>query len=294
MNSPNENMPEVPKNLRRICPFLGVLEDPETSLGFPSEMNYCHAAEPPGVPRFDQQLDRCLSLTYLGCPVYSAQEKGPLPKDIRLGIKGGGVPIKIQSSWLVRTIGAFIIATLIFFIGWFGVSGLTRSINESSAAKTQANLPILSTPTPLPPSPTRTALPSPYLQASPVVTETPTPPLVSTLNPGNPPTNCGRPAGWRVYTVRSGDTLYELSLTFGVTVSQLQSVNCLGTSTVLHVGRTLYVPPGASIPVYPSLEPTWPMTTFVPTDTLAIEPTTEFVPFVTGTPIVTENPTTGP
>ncbi len=275
MNSPTEKLPEAPKDLRRICPFLGLMDDPETSLAFPAEINYCHAAEPPGVPRFDHQSTHCLALAYLGCPVYSAKEKGPLPAEIRLKIKGNGPQIRIQGPWFVRTIGAFIIATLIFFIGWFGVAGITRNINETAAAKTQAGFPALANCYSIFArlDPNSQLCHSSTTPASPTGTETPTPPLVNPSNPQPAPVSCGRPAGWVNYTVRANDTLFQLSLSFGVTVTQLQSANCLGTSTILHVGRTLYVPPWAMIPVVPTLEPTWPVPLDIPTETLTPEPT---------------------
>jgi len=53
---------------------------------------------------------------------------------------------------------------------------------------------------------------------------------------------CGPPAGWRLYTVKRGDTLSRISQAFGVSISQLQSANCLGTSTLIQVGQNLYVP----------------------------------------------------
>jgi len=43
------------------------------------------------------------------------------------------------------------------------------------------------------------------------------------------------------YTVQAGDTLYAISIKFGVTVAQLQSWNNLGTSTTILVGQVLKV-----------------------------------------------------
>jgi LysM repeat protein len=61
--------------------------------------------------------------------------------------------------------------------------------------------------------------------------------------PTQTPLPCGAPHSWIVYTVRPGDTLYRLSIAYGITVAELQRANCLGSSTLLHTGQLLYVPP---------------------------------------------------
>jgi LysM repeat protein len=94
---------------------------------------------------------------------------------------------------------------------------------------------------------------------------------------------CGRPYGWIVYIVQQGDTLYRLSQTFGISVGELQRANCMGSSTILHTGQTLYVPPWAVVhtplPTIPAL--------FTPTPTNTPETSLPSVtPFgLTETPI---------
>jgi LysM repeat protein len=64
--------------------------------------------------------------------------------------------------------------------------------------------------------------------------------------PGLPPTEtivpCGPPAGWVNYTVKHGDTLFQIGLMFGVMVSDLQNANCMGSSTLIRTGQILFVP----------------------------------------------------
>ena len=57
--------------------------------------------------------------------------------------------------------------------------------------------------------------------------------------------SCGPPAGWGLYTVQAGDTLFNLSLRFGTTVSALQQANCLNSSTGIQAGIRIYTPPGS-------------------------------------------------
>ena len=115
------------------------------------------------------------------------------------------------------------------------------------------------------------------------------------------PLPCGAPNSWIVYTVQPGDTLYRLSVYYGITVIELQRANCLGSSTLLHTGQLLYVPswpphpalPTATAIIFPTSTQTYtPPATFtmpftsIPTDTL--------VPAPSDTPVEVPTATTFP
>ena len=54
---------------------------------------------------------------------------------------------------------------------------------------------------------------------------------------------CGPPSSWiKGHTVKAGENLYRISLLYRTTVAQLQSANCMGSSTIIHVGQLLWVP----------------------------------------------------
>ena len=54
---------------------------------------------------------------------------------------------------------------------------------------------------------------------------------------------CGPFAGWvRAYVVQRGDNLFRIGLSYGVTVTQLQRANCMGSSTTIFAGQRLWVP----------------------------------------------------
>jgi LysM repeat protein len=54
---------------------------------------------------------------------------------------------------------------------------------------------------------------------------------------------CGPFAGWvRAYVVQPGDNLFRIGLSYGVTVTQLQRANCMGSSTTIFAGQRLWVP----------------------------------------------------
>ncbi len=89
---------------------------------------------------------------------------------------------------------------------------------------------------------------------TPSLSPTETPLFSATVTPGTTlhasatssmtQTECTPPKNWVVYIVQRSDTLYRLSLAFGVSVADLQKANCMGTSTRLLTGQKLYVPPG--------------------------------------------------
>jgi hypothetical protein len=66
------------------CVHLGLQNDPQTALGYPSEWNLCHRVRPPASVRVGHQVDVCLKPAYLDCPVYRAEGAvGQLPPQLR-------------------------------------------------------------------------------------------------------------------------------------------------------------------------------------------------------------------
>ena len=54
---------------------------------------------------------------------------------------------------------------------------------------------------------------------------------------------CGPPLGYvKRYVVQPGDTLFRIALSYGITYTQLQRANCMGTSTTIYAGQVLWVP----------------------------------------------------
>ncbi|MBO9363208.1 MAG: LysM peptidoglycan-binding domain-containing protein, partial [Thermoflexus sp.] len=68
------------------------------------------------------------------------------------------------------------------------------------------------------------------------------------------PTPCGPPTDWVLYTVQPGETLYRLSVRFGVPLSDLMQANCL-TTLSLSAGQRLYVPPSPTPTGTPDVTP---------------------------------------
>jgi LysM repeat protein len=65
------------------------------------------------------------------------------------------------------------------------------------------------------------------------------------------PTNvvvyCGPPAGWVLYVIKPGDTLYHISQMYSTTVYALMQANCLNSDLII-AGARLYVPNVTPLP----------------------------------------------
>jgi len=103
---------------------------------------------------------------------------------------------------------------------------------------------------------------------------------------------CGPPSSWvKAHTVKSGENLYRISLLYRTTVSLLQSANCMGSSTIIHVGQVLWVPNvPTSTPAITITKTNTATSTNTPTKTPDFStPTSTFV--VTSSPTFTSTPT---
>ncbi len=105
-----------------------------------------------------------------------------------------------------------------------------------------------STPThtasPIPPTFTATVPASATASATLALTNTPLP-TDTPIQITSSPTPCGPPFAWVQYIVAPGDTLFQLSLRYGVSQQQLKTANCLPTTEIKY-GQVLYVPFAAS------------------------------------------------
>ena len=66
-----------------ICPYLGMQEDPQTCLAYPSEWNLCQHAKPAGMVKLEYQRSTCLLSVHTVCPVFVGVETSPLPSNLR-------------------------------------------------------------------------------------------------------------------------------------------------------------------------------------------------------------------
>jgi LysM repeat protein len=116
------------------------------------------------------------------------------------------------------------------------------------------------------------------------------PPLPTSTRPA-----CGAPAGWVIYTVQPGDTLFRISLLYRVSVAQLQQANCLGASSNIVSGQQLRVPNVAtSTATFTPMTPATATPTTTLTTTVEVTAETPLAPTETPTSAPTEVPSNTP
>ena len=170
-------------------------------------------------------------------PVAACLRVGSRAVDARLGL-GPSIAAALGGRARLQLVPAIVVLVALVAVGLSTVrsGGAVPSPSASSIALASPSTtasPALPTATPTAetpaPTPTATTAPSasPAPSPSPVVKPTPSP--AATLAPGT------------TYVVKSGDTLYGIAASYGVTVKAIKSLNGL-TSNTLRVGQKLRIP----------------------------------------------------
>jgi hypothetical protein len=98
------------KDGETACPFLGLVDDPTTSFGFPCIGNCCRRAHPVEAVNLEHQSVYCLNAEYDRCPVFTSEGKMPLPADVRLR---QGKTRKQKTIVLQIAIGLFVVLIVV-------------------------------------------------------------------------------------------------------------------------------------------------------------------------------------
>ncbi len=125
--------------------------------------------------------------------------------------------------------------------------------------------------------------------------------VVYVPGPSSPATeSCKPPVGWVKYNIKNGDTLALIGYRSNTTPQKIQEANCLGNSTLIQVGQTLYIPAQNAVTTsVPWLSPTsafyfpsaTPFPYYTPYPTLIyITPQTPQSPFPQAGPSYSETP----
>jgi sortase A len=119
-----------------------------------------------------------------------------------------------------------------------------QAVLASSSPSEPVVLAVTMEPTPTPVPPTSTPpLPTPALSPTKEATPSTAPtasPTVTSL--GQTPTPTPNPAGSAVYVVQSGDSLWKIADSYGITVDALVEANGLSKDDVIHPGQELVIP----------------------------------------------------
>ena len=76
-------MPNSQHSQPCVCPYLGLEDDAQTCLDYPSPWNLCYRSKPVQVVRLSHQRTTCLSAAHRSCPVFQKAQTGPLPAELR-------------------------------------------------------------------------------------------------------------------------------------------------------------------------------------------------------------------
>jgi LysM repeat protein len=253
---------------RRLCPYL-TIDGGAWRSAVPDRDHRCGALEPMPLLTLDKQRRLCLTDRHLTCATFLAARgldstpDGPERPIVAVG-PGRAPDLDTVTRWsIVRTTPVILdhsrlpvvgsiprgraagqLGLAVLLVAAFAALAIGRLSGPSAPAlagaganaSPMASAPLLAAASPTPSvEPTPTASPAPTPTRSPKPSRSPAP----TATPSPSQTN---PAGFSTtYKVKSGDTLYGISIRFRTTVKAIQQLNNL-QSTTLHVGQILKIP----------------------------------------------------
>jgi uncharacterized protein YraI len=160
---------QLPTKRLQGCPYLGIVDDPDTRYLFASPIGCCYRATPEALVRLEQQQAFCLTEAYVDCPVFKQAQAGPLPEEL------GVYPKKQRFLAGNRVVGWGVVALLLLTTAVFLI--FFRPNNSATTGNAAPALVAIQTETPTAtatPSATSTATPQPSPTTPPSPTTTPT------------------------------------------------------------------------------------------------------------------------
>jgi len=228
----------------RTCPALGLMDDAETSLGFPSIWNRCYRSRPISSPKLKYQEEFCLCEKHGECPIFIREQTAPLPEYIRAPRSRKSAKI-FQAYFLI----AIIVTGVILVLAWGAWSrGAFAPIGFGKANET----------VPATFTPTTTAMPSPTLTVTPTQTRTVTATLQAATSPTSiMPTSTatqllskhqlevpiGTDRKFIIHKALTGENLAQFEHTYNTSVTAIVEVNFEFTYPVW-VGALVVIPDG--------------------------------------------------
>ena len=256
-STPISTVPDEQAPIQTFCPFLAAGDGAWTAQNA-STAHRCHAVRPAAALTVAKQRRLCLTVDHATCATFLAARElraNSLPPEISASPTWGWVrttPI-VDTSLGPRAALAAILAdrrlwqvgpaiVLVAALGALGLSNLGLGGVSSVASPLASPVAIA--------SPTSNSSPTLAVTPSDVpATPAPSPTVAATVTPGTTtsPSLAVTPAPSPIasaratYTVKSGDTLYGIAQTYGVSVTALKNFNGL-TSNILHIGQVLLIP----------------------------------------------------
>lgn len=257
----------------RICPHLGIENEPNSRFVIATSANFCHKANPVKSVKLEYQSTVCFSDAHQSCPVYQPDWDGPLPNEA----KGGRHRRrrKSRNSRIPRGLFIFLVLIVVGVGFWLGNPDLFSIITNrdgttvtplSAAVETaipsQTSLPTVdtveATATELPvathtteptktPLPTSTATVIPTSQSSSL---SPTPsPQISGLTPGPSfQTPFGPQDAYILHRISEGESMPVVAKLYGTNFEVIFALNEWVDELGLRPNRVIVLMPGITDP----------------------------------------------
>ena len=242
----------------RTCPSLGLMDDAQTSLAFPSIWNNCYRSRPIAPPKLKYQEEFCLCENHCECPLFLSPQVAPLPGHIRSPHSHA----KKNKSSFRRIIFFVLMVLCIFFaLAWGEGQGLvlpftsvwtTEIVSQSFAPTTYNTL--------SPNTPRSSVLTTMTLVATPV-TPTVVNLFVQTSTPSIPQANhqlevpIGTDRKLLIHTVLEGENLDQYERKYNTSLDAIVAVN-FNLKPPVWVGTLVVIPIGfVDVTDIPSFEP---------------------------------------
>lgn len=228
------NQTSDPNLLRgKLCPFLGLDDDRETALSYPSVHNYCYHLKSASSVDLIQQRQFCLSNKYNTCPIYSNENVVKAPEG--WGRKNN-LSLK-PKPWMIWALVffAFVVIVLISYL-----LGLFK--------KPPAANPILNSPSPTTSvvEANSTSLPTltlAVITAEPTITEVPTQAIE--IVPHMLETPFRNSPRLLVHQVKEGEGFIMLAEKYQTSVDAIKAINYAITDSLLY-NQILVIPVNTS------------------------------------------------
>ena len=204
-----------------ICPYLGLIDDPDTCLAFPTERNACQRTVPAEAISLEHQSAYCLTYKYTECPIYTGETLPAMTAD----------RASVRRRRLVRR-GCIMVWLFVIIFGLVVLLPLLKNYQRSDAMQPTATNIENEVPPQVVEAPTGTATPLP---PGPTIAE-----AVPTQAPS--PTRCFPPAGWVPYVLTQEDDINKIAQAVGFTIQDLQQANCGADLLSSQSGDAFFLP----------------------------------------------------
>ena len=168
----------------KVCPYLGLIDDPKNHISYPYEGNACYRGKKPTQVALSHQRGYCLSDAHTACPGYINGWVDGFPDSL----KAFPPTYKrvLKNKWVWAALGLVLLISVYFIFQQqinamganFGRAVSSRLTEPTSTATVQATS--MPTRTPVPPTRTPSPQPTPTATSTMPPTDTPTPTAAAT------------------------------------------------------------------------------------------------------------------